>query len=519
MSIVLIVLLALALIVLWTYATNPFSKHTRIRQTYKATFKDETFEAIDENHRLKVRQNWFWRAVCFYGKSFVNIASTRYVQSPRTNAKTVDGVIADIHAHRFRPEKLLLTSGDHWSSLFARNLGVFYYPMLDAQIVGVKNDHDWHDRQAVYLQTLAYALGVFAKRPIPVTTIVPNGKYHATCMNYYVYPSDTVLGVFFALAALLGKEKASPFVYGKDAHDLATVPAAEALRKEYDATLKALYKDYRQTVFDEATSLIRADIHLSGAKDITRRTCAFYDNVVFWKTSELAQQLGVADEKIDLKALKQTILESFWLEDEGYFLEDLSPEGIKGKYYSSDWLIVLTTGFLDPTDSKETKYFARSVEYIQRKGIDQPFAIKYQHETRAHRQFFWARVAFAAYGGDVVWSFWGMEYIKVLLRLFETTGDKTYLERANFHLKAYEKAMLRDGGFPEVFDDQGKLYETWIYRSIRQTGWVIGFEQARAMRDAIVAKQNTSAKANARPSASAKARQTPNAGRTKKAKQ
>ncbi|HEY8998747.1 MAG TPA: hypothetical protein VIM53_00310 [Candidatus Saccharimonadales bacterium] len=509
-----ILLVLLAAAIAWAVVTNPFSRFSVIKQTYVAEFTEEAFTAINENHKLRIRQSWPWRTFSFYVKSFVHIASTRYVASPGSSAKTVDGIIADIHAHRFRPEKLLLTSGDHFSSLFVRNLGVFYYPMLDAQVVGVKNGHDWHDRQAVYLQTLAYALGVFDKRPIPVTTIVPTGSRHATCMNYYVYPSDTVYGVLFALAALLGKEKAAPFAYGEKAHTLGTVPAAEILLHEYKATLKALYKDYRTTVFDESTGLIRTDIHLSGAKDITRRTCAFYDNVVFWKTSELAQTLGVADKKINLKALKQTILDTFWLEDEGYFLEDLSTEGIDAKYYSSDWLIVLTTGFLDPADPNEQKYFARNVEYIQRMGIDKPFAIKYQHETRAHRQFFWARVAFAAYGGDVVWSFWGMEYIKVLLRLYDATGAANYLERANFHLKAYEKAMLRDGGFPEVFDDKGKLYETWIYRSIRQTGWVIGFEQARAMRDAVGAKQS----AHTKPKPAGKPKATPKTLGAKKAR-
>jgi predicted AAA+ superfamily ATPase len=37
------------------------------------------------------------------------------------------------------------------------------------------------------------------------------------------------------------------------------------------------------------------------------------------------------------------------------------------------------------------------------------------------------------------------------------------------------------GGFPEVYDPEGRLLQTPFYRSIRQTGWVIGFEQAREM--------------------------------------
>lgn len=480
-------LIFVMLLVIGVHITNPFSRLTIIRQPFAVVVMQSAFVAEDKTRRIAVRQAWWWKSFAVL-KSFVHILETRYINSPRSTARTTDGIIADIHAHRFNPRKLLLTSGDHFSALFVRNLGVFYYPMLDTRVVG--SAEDWHNRQIVYMQTLAYALGVFAKRPIPVTTIMPVGAYRATCVNYYVYPSDTVYGILYALAALLGDEPAAPYDYAPETHQLGTKPLAEALRAEYRGTLSKLYADYRRTVFDEQTGLIRAGIHLSGAKDITRRVCAFYDNVIFWKTAQLAGRLGIIPEdKAFLAKLKRTILRTFWLEDAGYFLEDLSGEGRARAYYSSDWLIVLATGFLDPRKANERKYFTRSVAYIQAQGIDQPFAIKYQHETRAHRQFFLARLAFAAYGGDVVWSFWGMEYIKVLLMLYEATSEQSYLKAADFHLNAYERAMLRDGGFPEVYNKQGKLYQTPIYRSIRQTGWVIGFEQARAMRAAIAGKR------------------------------
>lgn len=45
--------------------------------------------------------------------------------------------------------------------------------------------------------------------------------------------------------------------------------------------------------------------------------------------------------------------------------------------------------------------------------------------------------------------------------------------------------MVQYGGFPELYDNAGNLYETFVYRSVRQTGWVIGFEQALAQRQAI----------------------------------
>ena len=92
------------------------------------------------------------------------------------------------------------------------------------------------------------------------------------------------------------------------------------------------------------------------------------------------------------------------------------------------------------------------------------------------------RLAVASYGGDAIWSFWGMEYMKVLLALHRETGQIRYLEAADVQIDAYQKAMVRDGGFPEVYDGHGHLLETPLYRSIRQTGWVIGFEQVLAIR-------------------------------------
>jgi hypothetical protein len=466
-----------------SYLTNPFTRFTVVKRPFTVTVVLGAFRAINHNHRLYVAQSWWWRLFATL-KCWVHIMETRFVKSARSDAKTLDGIIADIHTQRFNPNKLLLTSGDHFSALFVRNLGVFYYPMCDERIPS--KTEDWHNRQIAYLQTVAYALGVFEKRPIPVTTIVTTGAYRATCMNFWRYPSDTVYGIFYALAALLGKERAAPSDYGPKKQSRNTAPAARLLMLEYEKTLLKLYKHYRTTVFDERACLLKRDVYICGAKDITRRACGFFDNVVFWKTTELAMRLGLIPTDRDfLKQLKQNILEAFWLEEQGYFLEELSATGQERAYYSSDWLIVLVTGFLDPAKKKEQHYFTRSIEYIQQAGVDQPFAIKYQAESSGRKQFFLAKIAFASYQRDTVWSFWGMEYIKTLLLLYQHTGDKTYLKTADRHIKAYEQAMLRDGGFPEVYDTEGNLYQTPLYRSIRQTGWVIGFEQVLAMRRAL----------------------------------
>lgn len=78
-----------------------------------------------------------------------------------------------------------------------------------------------------------------------------------------------------------------------------------------------------------------------------------------------------------------------------------------------------------------------------------------------------------------------MEYIKTLLLLYKHTGEAKYLKTADRQIEAYERAMLRDGGYPELYDRDGKFFETPVVRSIRLTGWVIGFEQVKAMRRAL----------------------------------
>lgn len=483
MLIALTILAAIASLGLGAYLTNPFNRLTFIRRPYVAEMAAGAISAIDNNKKLVVEQRLAFQLFAVL-KNGIHIVSSRWIKSPRSTSENVRDIIRDIYALRFDPNKLLLTTGDHFSALFVRNLGVFYYPVLDRSI---PTDKDlWHDRQIVYLQTLAYALGVFAKQETLTTTIVPTGRYQATCVNFYAYPSDTLYGMFYALAALRGLESAQPANYGTKSHPLDTRPAAEILSGVYSDSLKEHYERYREMVFDNSTGLVKTNLHMSGAKDITRRESSFYDNVIFWKTTQLAGKLGLIEHDPGfLSKLKRKILATFWLEDEGYFLEDLSAEGIAQQYYSSDWLIVLASGFLSLENERERHYFERSIVYIQKKKIDHPFAIKYQHETRAHRQFLAVRLAVASYGGDSIWSFWGMEYIKSLLLLYHATGNQSHLETADKHIKKYKENMVRDGGFPEVYDSRGKLLETPLYRSVRQAGWVIGFEQVLAMRDTL----------------------------------
>ena len=83
-----------------------------------------------------------------------------------------------------------------------------------------------------------------------------------------------------------------------------------------------------------------------------------------------------------------------------------------------------------------------------------------------------------SYGSNAIWSYWGAQYITLLLDVYERTHDTSYLYDAQKYLARYERAMVRDHGYAEMFSPKGKFLVSPVYRSIRITGWVVQHELA-----------------------------------------
>jgi len=462
------------------HITNPFTQRTIIRHPYAVEEKNNIL-TLEKEFDLVMLKNPGAR-ILGYIKSGYHIISNVYTGSKKATSDDISGIIEEIYAKRYNEVYPFLISGDHFSVLYARSLGIFYYPTMDPRIE--TSEREWKNRQAMYLKTTAYALDAFEKNGAPCTTIVPLWSGAATCINVYSYPSDSPYSVLFALTTMTDENYFSAMypLATKKHNILHSKQAATTFSKQHRDGLAKLLNDYRRTVYDPQTGLIRKDIHLSGTKDIIRRQSSFYDNVVYWKTLALAKNLGIIQvPDKELADLKSRILKSFWYKDGGYFLEDLSDDSTKHKYYSSDWLIVLPTQFLDPTDPLEQKYYTKSVAYIQKEELDKPFGLKYQQDNRASRAFLPVRLFVRSYGGTAIWSFWGTEYIKALIVLGEATGDTRFTKSASEQLTAYTANIQRYKGFPEVYDKQGKFLSNLFYKSVRQTGWVINYDQARQM--------------------------------------
>ncbi|PIR58900.1 MAG: hypothetical protein COU69_03175 [Candidatus Pacebacteria bacterium CG10_big_fil_rev_8_21_14_0_10_56_10] len=473
-------LILLTAVGVFSHLTNPFARPNIVQTAVQVEFGDGQF-LVHNSSQPTVHQGWLFRVLATV-KAAWNIVSGRVIGGPKAQLGTVDEVIAQIHRLRFDPDQPFLISGDHFSSLYPRNLGIFYNATVDPRTA--LDRQDWHNRQLMYLKSLGYALQVFDQADQLSTTIIPIGRSSVVLANYYAYPSDSLYGMLYAADKLLQPDELEE-IYPFQADQPAVPQTAAATARLLEAHRPALrrhFREYWQTVYDPGTGLVRTDKLLSGAKDIAKRQGAFYDNVVAWKTHQLAQRLDLTgpDQEF-LDEYRQRILARYWLTAAGHFAEDASQQALTERWYSSDWLVAYLTGLLDPEQPQDLRMLTSTVEYIRRNAIDQPFGLQYHPDQRRGRVYLPVLIGSPAYASTAIWSNWGMEYIKLLARLAQVTGDESYLAAAEKQLASYAFNIKRHRGYPEVYSAEGEFYRTPLYKSIRQTGWVVSFLQAREM--------------------------------------
>lgn len=472
----------LALLGIFSYLTNPFVRFSIIFDPQAQVVTENQQIYLSENEsNLQLRNDPFFRGLAKL-KSSWHIVSSRFSGGSKAQSGSVESIINEIHQLRFDPQEPYLISGDHFSVLYPRSLGIFYHSILDPRTA--LNPTDWQNRQIIYLKTLAYSLNVFAQSDQLSTTIVPVGPQSVALMNIYAYPSDTLFSLLYGLQHSIDSKfirNQYPFE-SKTTSQLESSTASEKLLQTYRASLQKHFSNYWNKVYDPETGLIKKDLLLSSTKDMAKRQSAFYDNVIAWKTHQLAQELGIiAADNLFLDQYKQRILDTFWLPEDGYFLEDLSSDAINQKWYSSDWLIAYQVGFLKPNQADDQAYLTSSVDYIRRNALDRPFPIQYHADQRPRQLHNLVRWTAADYGSTAIWSNWGMEYIKLLTALAQNTGEKQYLDLAGEYLDIYAYNIKRYRGYPEVYTKNGDFFRTFFYKSIRRTGWVVTYEEARAM--------------------------------------
>jgi hypothetical protein len=462
--------------------TNPYSPHTEMTPAYIAELDNNNQFVLHKSHALFINSDVFSILIVKLQ------AALRIVSNAWNPIKPLSGsdasIAKQIHTERFDPSKAYLISGEHFADFYPRNYGIFYSATLDPRIQ--ISQKDWENRQKVMLQTTAMYLDILSQSNKPYTTYMPLSNTTFVGTNIWFYPSDSLYSVLFQLSCLTNDKflqqqtlfaTTSAYIY-----PLQTQRAGGKLLKQYSSTLKRHVTSYEDYVLDPKTRLVKKDIFLSGVRDGFKGESSFYNNVIAWATAKLSSDLGILPkDKKYFEQWKQKIISAFWDNAHGIFLDDLSTDSRKQHIFPSEAYIITQTQFLDPNNPDDKTKILSMNTYVRNNKLDQPFPLPWAEHTKPEKLVFIDRYIVPNYESSARFSHWTMEYIKLLAPLFKENPE--FIEQAKTYLNIYKKNIEKYGGYPEIYHADGAIFQSFFYKSVLHTGWIINYEQTRLMID------------------------------------
>ena len=267
------------------------------------------------------------------------------------------------------------------------------------------------------LKTLEYSLGIFSEQNKITTTIIPGGK----AIDVFTFSPDSL--PLFLRSLRIAK--------------------AGTLVKKHKNFLEKEIQRYFNIVLDKKTGLVKKK-NFSSMKDYAKRKSSCYDNVMMALLSEETDKLKLKN-PFSSYNLKKIIKENFWTGK--YFLDDISGS----KHIAGDANVFpFWTGIF-----KDKKMIGSSIKTIQKSKLDRPFPLKYSN-VRLNTQKMSAQEVFVyGYEADAIWMHMGPLYIKMV--------QKVDMKKAKEYIAQYTKIIEKYGTYLEVFNSQGKPFETPFY--------------------------------------------------------
>lgn len=474
--------------------TNPYSKWTLVKPFYRETLDKNGQFKIYQIHKVFFIKNPLIDLITYFQRGFRILNNVYFPEKPFKGHE--NKIIYQIHKERFDVSKPYVISGANFPELYVRNFGLFYSAILDPRFGFSQND--WENREKVTLQAVVLHLNLLRLAGREYTTFIPMWKNTFTAVNWNAEPSDSLFALFYTLNALKDKDfiiRNFPSLE-KPKYKLQTENATNILINSYRNILIESTNNYLSEIIDSKTGIIKKDILLSSARDGIKRQSSFYDNVIAWSTVKLGIELGLnincpnlyiiseigsetTIKNCNFNKWKKNIINTFWDEKAGIFLDDLSSSSIKNHVYSGDAFIVTSTKFLNFKNSEDRRKIEKEIFYIQKNNLDKPFPLRYAVSNHLGKLYFFIKYFAPSYMGESIWSHWGMEYIKTLILL--SKYNPAYLIQAKNELSSYRNNILKYGGYPELYNKNGSIFKTFFYKSLLQTGWVVNYEEAQMM--------------------------------------
>lgn len=401
------------------------------------------------------------------------------------NLLNYDQIHEKISKQRFNPRHPYLTSGDHFSSFYPRNLGLFYsYSLIPNNTINIT---DYQNRLSTYLNSLHFCLGFFENRK-PTTTIVPIFRSYFYSANIYREPSDTLLSIFLSFDRLINPQDNS-YENSDSGYKISQEQAqkyALTLLDEFKLDLYGKVLDLLGKINIEE-SLLDNKYSFSGIRDGIIRNQCFYDNVCLWKTLDLAIKLDIVSENElegfeTLATIKSSIINTFVVDGVIYDKSKNIEVVDNPLNLSADFLVAYSTGFFNTKEKLDSQVLIATIKRFEKYSLIHKLGIQYSKENSKYTQ--WAvKLVCPSYMGKSIWSHWSVELGMVCLDLIKnqsenkiSPNDIGYLTgiAQNIYSSTNQK-IVQYQGYPELYNLNGVIFANFFYSSILQTGWIVNF--------------------------------------------
>ncbi len=307
-----------------------------------------------------------------------------------------------------KKKEYFMVSPGNFKEFYARDFGICCESLIE---LGYKEQ---------VRKTLEYAMKKYSEHGRITTHITPWGKP----VDFPYYTPESASYMLNSLIILNDK----------------------SLLEKYKAFFEKETRKIYEEDIDKETGLLRKDKHFSSMKDYSKRKSDCYNNCFLALLARNLKKINVKTplEKYDYPG---TIKKYFWKKN--YFTDDLS-----GKDIISGDANVFPFWTKTFTDKEMLR---KALKSIQDKGLDKPFPLKYTVKEDTPKDFHFADKLVPGYEANNIWMHLGLCYLEILRGHDE--------KRLGQHLKQYEYLLQKHKTFYEVYNEEGKPFNTLLYKS------------------------------------------------------
>ncbi|MBW2990098.1 hypothetical protein KY348_00160 [Candidatus Woesearchaeota archaeon] len=315
-------------------------------------------------------------------------------------------IISDCYNQK---KKYFMVSKYNFSEFYARDFGWCAQALLN---LGYRKE---------IINTLDYVLGVFQQHGRIEQSVSPRGIAFTFPMNKY--SPDALAFIIRALRLSRAKE----------------------LINKYKRFLNQEIRKYYELVVDNETGLVKKDKSFSSMKDYSIRKSSCYDNVMTGMLANDLKKIKDLANPFKKHDYKKLLIKNFWTGK--YFLDDLS--NIRAITGDAN-VLPFWSGLI--TDKKIRR---KAFDSIRKEGLDKPFPLKYTVKRLKEQKMISIEFIAGNYERDVVWAHMGMMFIEMVGMIDKKLARK--------YLNQYKQQILKHKNFLEVYDKNGKPFQTLLY--------------------------------------------------------